>query len=289
MNAETKVGIMDKFKTNKIIAYAMLLVGLASVAASIFGPSFILAFIGIALTFWGALLLYIAPSKHVPLELMNATAAANLVNIEKILANADLKGKGVYLPPKYLKDFESSLVFIPSSIDQTLPTPEEVDEEKLYSKNPKGIFLTPPGLALSKLFEKQLGTSFTRTDLRYIQEKLPKLLIEDMEIADDVEITTEQETNTIQLRVPPTPNITRYQKTVTEKEKINVKLTNHIFKELCEETQKMQRTHMSVGCPLSSALACALAKATGKPITIEKEEQSEDGKTTTVQYHMLEA
>jgi hypothetical protein len=261
---KTKGETMKQFKTNKIIAYAMLVVGLASVTASAFAASFILAFIGIALTFWGALLLYITPSKHVPLELLNATATANLANIEKILANADLKGKGVYLPPKYLKDFESSLTFISSTSNQTLPTPEEVDEEKLYSKNPKGIFLTPPGLALSKLFEKQLGTSFTRTDLRFIQEKLPKLLIEDMEIAEDTEVKTENSTVTIEI-------------------------TNHIFKELCEETQKMQRTHMSVGCPLSSALACALAKATGKPITIEKEEQSEDGKTTTIQYHMLEA
>ena len=255
---------MKQFKTNKIIAYAMLVVGLASVAASVFVASFILAFIGIALTFWGALLLYIAPSKHVPLELLNATAAANLANIEKILANADLKGKGVYLPPKLLKNFESSLTFIPSTANQTLPTSEEVDEEKLYSKNPKGIFLTPPGLALSKLFEKQLGTSFTRTDLHFIQEKLPKLLIEDMEIAEDTQVKTEDST-------------------------VIIEITNHIFKELCEETKKMQRTHMSVGCPLSSALACALAKATGKPVTIEKEEQSEDGKTTTIQYHMLEA
>jgi hypothetical protein len=31
-----------------------------------------------------------------------------------------------------------------------------------------------------------------------------------------------------------------------------------------------------------------LAKATGKPLTIEEEEQSQDGETTTIQYRLME-
>ena len=46
-----------------------------------------------------------------------------------------------------------------------------------------------------------------------------------------------------------------------------------------------QKMSESVGCPLCSALACALAKATGKPVTIENEEQ--DGKTTKIQYRIM--
>jgi hypothetical protein len=43
-----------------------------------------------------------------------------------------------------------------------------------------------------------------------------------------------------------------------------------------------------MGCALCSAIACALAKATGKPVTIEKEEQSQDGKTTKIQYRIID-
>jgi len=252
-----------KINPKKLICLILISVGVIALAFSTHYTSSILAFIGLGLTFWGALLLYITPSKHVPSQLLNAAATSTLTNIEKIITDSNLNGKGIYLPPRNLKDFESSLIFIPSKAEQPLPKPEEVDEEKLYSKNPNGLFLTPPGLALSKLFEKELGTSFTKTDLNYLQEKLPKLLIEDMEIAEHINVQTENNTLTIEV-------------------------TKHIFKDMCEETRKHPKLHESIGCPLCSAVACALAKATGKPIEIEKEEQSQDGKTTKIQYQILE-
>lgn len=251
-----------KIDPTKLICYVLLSAGVIVLAFSILYTFSILAFIGLGLTFWGALLRYITPSKHVPLELLNATVTSTLTNMEKIITDSNLNGKGIYLPPKYLKDFESSLIFIPSKAEQALPKPEEIEEEKLYSKNPNGIFLTPPGLALSKLFEEELGTSFTKTDLNYLQEKLPKLFIGDMEIVEGIDIETENDT-------------------------ITIEITNHIFKDICEETRKHQKLCESIGCPLCSALACALAKVTGKPITIEREEQSQDGKTTKIQYHIL--
>jgi len=85
-----------------------------------------------------------------------------------------------------------------------------------------------------------------------------------------------------ELEITKTINIQTKDNTVT------IGITNHIFKDLCEETKKLQKTHETIGCPLSSAIACALAKATGKPITIEKEEQSQDEKTTKIQYTILE-
>lgn len=245
------------------ITDTMLIIGIIAVVVSVFNASSILAFIGLGLAFWGALLRYVSPSKQAPLDLLTATASSTLTDIEKLLTNSNATAKGVYLPPKYLKDFESSLIFIPLDPKQPLPTLAEVDETKLYAKNPNGLFLTPPGLALSRLLEKELGASFTTTDLNIIQEKLPKLLIEDTEIAENVEITTENTT-------------------------ITIEITNHIFNELCNEVAKLPRTHKIIGSPLSSAIACALAKATGKPITIEKEEQNQEAKSTKILYRILE-
>lgn len=68
---------------------------------------------------------------------------------------------------------------------------------------------------------------------------------------------------------------------------VKVQVKNHVFKDLCDETRKLKRTHETVGCPLSSALACALAKVTGKPVTIEKEETTTD-ETTSIEYKILE-
>jgi len=252
-----------QFNINKPIAVGMLTLGLVFLVSSVFYSSLIPAFVGLGLTFWGALLLYVTPTKQVRLELLNATLTPALVNTEKMLTNLNPGGKGIYLPPKYLKDFESSLIFIPAKEGQDLPTPKEIDAEKLYSKNPNGIFLTPQGASLSKLFEKELGTSFTRTDLKYIQEKLPKLLIENMEIAENMEIKAENNT-------------------------VTVEITEQVFSSINKETEELSKTHETMGSPLSSAIACALAKATGKPVVIEKEEQSQDGKTTKIQYRLME-
>ena len=252
---------LGKEHVNRAIALMMLVLGLVSLLGSVLYSSYVAAFIGLGLSFWGALLLYISPSKHVRLDLFTAAASSSLADIQKVLVDSVSVLRGVYLPPKLLKDYRSSLVFVPSSTSTRLPKREEVDEENLRSKSPAGIYLTPPGLALSRLFEKELNVSFTETDLDYLQRELPKLF-EKLEISKNTNVETVGAT-------------------------VIVTVSNHIFRALCEETSKLKRTHEAVGCPLSSALACALAKATGKPVTIEKEETLPD-ETTQIQYTVLE-
>lgn len=243
------------------IAYSMLLLGLVALLGSFLSSSYILAFIGLGLTFWGALFLYIKPTKYVKLEILNATSFSALENVEKILSNAETTLKGIYLPPKNLQDHTSSLVFIPTNPNQPLPTPVETNLQKLQSKNPLGLLITPPGLALSKLFEKEPKKPFTETSLEDLQTQLPKLF-------DELQITKD-------LTIQPQDN------------SITVTIRNHVFEDLCNETAKLELTHKTVGCPLSSAFACIFAKATGKPIVIEKEETGPDA-TTTIQYKVLE-
>lgn len=250
------------FDIYRLVPIVMLVLGLVSLLGSAFYVNYVLVIIGLGLTFWGALLLYLKSSKYVRLELLTATAASAISDIERILVNAKSIEKGVYLPPKrLLARYESSLVFIPSETGKPLPEPNEVSDEKLYSDNPNGIFLTPPGLVLSRLFERKLGKSFTETNLDDVQKLLPKLF-EELEITKNLNINVEG-------------NI------------VTVEATNHIFKDLCEETRKLPKTHETVGCPFSSAIACALAKASGKPVTIEKEMQNADG-STRIQYQLLE-
>ena len=246
----------------KYVCFILISGGLIALAFSINYASSILAFIGLSLVFWGGLLLYISPSNYVKSELLTSILSS-VMNIDKVIKEKKLEGKGIYLPPKYLKAPESSIVFVPSKRDAPLPRPEEVSEEDLFSKNPKGLYLIPPGLSLSQLFEKTLGTTFTRTDLKFLQKNLPKLFIEDLEITEDLNIQTEDDI-------------------------ITVELIRNIFIDVCRESAKLEKIHESIGCPLCSAIACALAKATGKPITIEKEEQTKDGRTNKIQYRIMQ-
>jgi hypothetical protein len=251
-----------------LIPYILLVFGLASLLSSVFYSSYVLAFIGLGLTFWGALLLYVKSTKYVKLELFNATSSSGLYNIERILTTTKTGLEGIYLPPKNLQDHTSSLVFIPTEPNQPLPTSAETNPQKLNSENSIGLLLTPPGLALSKLFEKELKRPFTETSLEDLQTQLPRIF-------DELQITKH-------LNIQP-----QYKSERARYKSITVWITNHVFEDLCKETAKLELTHKTVGCPLSSALACAFAKATGKPIVIEKEETGPDD-TTTIQYKVLE-
>lgn len=243
----------------RIVASMMLLSSFVFLLASALYDSYVSAFSGLGLVFWGALLLLIVPTKYVKLELLTASSSLQ-ANFEEMLNVTAVHGKGVYLPPKLMRDYQSSLVFIPAKEGEVLPTREEIERTKTL-KTSRGLLLTPPGLALSRLFESKMGKSFTKLSLDQLQKELPKLF-EELEITRTASISVEDDVVTVDVK-------------------------NHVFKELCEENRKLQRTHEAVGCLFSSAIACALAKATGKPIIIQKEENTPE-QTTTIEYRMLE-
>jgi len=254
---------MPRTKKERLVSLFLLALGLIALASSIIYTSSILAFIGLGLTFWGALLLYIKPERYVKVDLLNSTALSTLETINNLLTKLNYKGKAIYLPPKHLKDLKSAKAFIPSKNETTIPQIEELPEETIFSTNPEGIFLTPPGLALTNLYEEKLGTSFTKQDMQYLLKNLPKLFIEDLEIAENLEINT---LNNV----------------------VHIKITGSVFQNLCKKTEKLSKINTSLGSPLPSSLAITLTRTTGKPIIIKKTDLSKDNKTIEIYYQMIE-
>jgi len=267
----------------RLIIRLLFAVGSITLAVSIIYESSILAFVGLSLTFWGALLLIIGTEKYVKQPLLDSTIIPSLVYLDQTLTELNYQGKGIYLPPKYLGDFETSKIFIPKNRNTDLPTPERIQQQndKIFLTNPEAMLIIPPGLSLSKLFEKTLGTSFARVDLEYLQQNLPKLFIEDLEIAEDLEIQTNYDETSKQMTKTVSLVKTKY-------DTIHVKITNSVYKDTCREARKLSRIHDAIGCPICSAIACTLTKATGKPLVIEKSEVTEDGKTIEANFQFLE-
>ena len=251
-----------RLSTPNIIGITLVSCGILALASSIIFDASILAFIGLGLTFWGCLFLFLKQETYIKSTLLDSTTTQSLENLNKILTELDYQGKGVYLPPKYLKDLKSGIVYVSKKKGTEIPPIEEKPEEKMFSTNPNGLYIAPPGLDLTNLFEKEIGTDFIRTDLQYLQNKLPNLFIENLEIAQDLEINIEN-------------NL------------VNVKITDSVYRNLCEKTQKLSKIRNSIGCPLCSSIAIAITRATGKPIIIEKTEISEDGKTIQVYYKII--
>ena len=247
---------------SKISVSLMLTLGVVLMIISAFYGSSFSAIFGTVMILWGAILLYVTPVRHVPLALLDASANGNTNNIERILSQFNLSEKGVYLPPKNLKNPKSSLIFVPKASEAFLPLTEEITE-KVYSEQKEGAFLTPPGLGLSQLFEKGLNMSFTEIAFKHLQLVLPKTLVEDLELAENVEIYREEDIVTIEI-------------------------TGSVLNGICEQTNSQPRTHAQVGCLLASALACVLAKATGKPISIRNETVDQKTKITKIDYNIME-
>jgi uncharacterized membrane protein YkoI len=249
----------------KLISPILITIAAIALALSVVYSSSILAFIGLGLMFWGAILAYIQTEEYVKGKLLEATAAAPLMTLNQLLNELNYEGKAIYLPPKYLRDQDESRAYIPKQKGGPFPTPEQIQEQenKLFIKSPNDLLITPPGAELARLFEKTLETSFIRIDLQHFQEVMPKLFVEDLEIAKNVEITAEGK-------------------------KILVKIEDSNYQNLTKEIEKFPKLYKSLGCPLSSAMACALAKVTGKPITIEKQQINEENKTIEIEYRIIE-
>ena len=242
--------------------YILLSVGILLVIISILYASAFLAIFGIALLFWDTLFLYLTPAKHVPLTYLEALSNGYPENVEHILSELNLSEKGIYLPPKNLNNLDSSLIFIPKKPILSLPPPEEISQRTI-TKNKNGVFLTPPGLGLVQLFEKDFGISFTRTDLENLQNLLPIVMVDHLELAEKVEIHQENK-------------------------KITIKITGGIFDGICQQSYSLPHVHDQIGCVLASALACVLAKAIGKPITIQKEITQKETKTMLIEFLVID-
>jgi len=247
-----------------LVCWLLTCTGAMALVLSIIYNSSVLAFIGLGLTLWGVIVLYIRPEACVKEALLSATVLPAIENQNQLIKALGCKGKGIYLPPQYLKLSGSSKVYISAQEDMETPSPEQLksQEEGVFLKNPEGILISPPGAELASLFEKKMGTGFITVDFRYLEKNMPRLLVEDLEIARNVEMRSQNG-------------------------RVHVKMENSIFANIHKEA-KLSQIYGSLGCPLCSAIACTLARATGRPVIIERDEISEDGKITDVEYRLLE-
>jgi len=271
------------FTMKGAISGAMLLLGIVALLASVIYTSSILAFIGLGLVFWGAILLYVEPEEHIRKVILDALILPSLTTLNQIVQELDYQGDATYLPPRYFQNPENSKIYMPKQKDAHLPTPEQIQthENQAFIKNPQALLLTPPGAELTRLFEKRLKTSFNNVDLNYLQQNLPRLFIEDLEIAENLEIEILPQ-QVLAVRTSDSSSLVQ-----AEHYTVHVRITDPICKEICEESNKLTHTCGRIGCPICSSIGCALTRATGAPVMIETAQTSKTEKTIEVNYRVL--
>jgi len=243
--------------------WLLLLFGTISLLSSAILLSSLIAFIGLGLIFWGVLFLFIRPARYIKSSLLESSMFPALSTINQIITELNFKGKAIYLPASRLGKIKSERIFVPHREEILIPTLEDVTEEKIFLKYPKGICLVPPGVALANLFENSLGTSFTKILLEQLESVLQKALVEDLEIAENLKINTRSDL-------------------------IRMEITKSIFQDFCKKNGKKSNVCSLLGCPLCSSLACVLVRSIGKPLVIEKIQTSKDGTTIEAYYKIIE-
>ena len=178
----------SRIKSFSSIRSLLFFVGIAAIFLSINFNSSVLTFVGLGCMFWGAILMYVRSGKYVKEELLLTATRSALVSLRQLILELGYEGEGIYLPPKYLKDFESSKVFISKDSGNALPLVVQIqDKNSIFIKSPKGLLVTPPGFSLSKLFEETLETNFTQKNLSFVESNLHRLIVEELEIAEEAQ------------------------------------------------------------------------------------------------------
>lgn len=250
----------SKLKHPSIIASsAMVIMGFISLILSIISASTILALIGLGLTFWGSLLFYIRPQRYVREDLLNSTALSSLKALDHTMNQLGYRQKGIYIP---VNKPEKVVVFIPAEPLGRVPKPEEIGTQT-FIDSPKGVVIVPPGLDLANLIESKLGFQFGRSNLEELRTALPKLLVEDLEMLQDFEMQLDGNN-------------------------VRTKLTGSIYSDLCLKLRGSTTICSVFGCPICSAIACILARVSGKPVEFEKDTYSHDERITESSYRILE-
>jgi hypothetical protein len=242
------------------ISIAFAVPGILALVYSIISQSQVLAFIGLGLTFWGAIFYLVRPIAYVRGSLLSTTAITLYQTIDRIIRDLNCKGKPIYFPPypkevylpQHLKGLKETIVFIPQDAKQNAPSIEEMATSKFITKNPRGVILIPPGSSFLDQFEAALRTDITKMSLEDLATSLPQLLLENFQLAKEMEMKAEN-------------NL------------ITLKTTDSIYKNLYRDETLKSVTLL--GDPLVSAVACTVAKATGKQLTIQTLNISPDAQT----------
>jgi len=252
--ASVSMASLSSKKTHKISAQKIvfpLFLGLGSVLIvfSLFYDFLAAFFGGFALVFWGSIMMFISGERLVKKDVLDATSLAYLSSLNKLANHVDLKNM-VYAAPNSRNITEN----------HPNPTIQILNVELEFSK-PEKVNLAPEN-ELFNLLERTLGKSFSRIGFLEFKTVLPKLLVESLELAQNVTIEAIGDIVTVTLEKPYDLDV--YLKAKNQNRMIDV-----------------------VGCPLSGAIAYALANSSNHAVIINRQVISDDKKSIEFEYTLL--
>jgi hypothetical protein len=255
----------------RIIGAILLEFGIASIAFSIYDSSQTIAFIGLGLTFWGALFLLVSPRRFVRSDFLVSAVSPEYSNFDRIISYLGKAEIAYYIPsyigtnaiPEHLRGLKDPVVFVSvNKIDlQNLPI-EDISLGKFLASDSLGALLTPPGLDLWNRLNEKMKLNLRAGDLGEVCKSLPRIILEDFALAKDLTITVDAQN-------------------------VHSSIVDSVYKDIYAPETGAKSVRF-LGCPITSTIACLLAQVSGKTVTITETKTSPDGQTTETTYRILE-
>ena len=243
------------------LSYLLVFSSIAIMIVSVILSVSILALIGLGLLFWGIILTFVKTDDHIKKTLANASFSVQ-ISAHEVLKELGYNGPAIYLPPKYFDSINTVKIRISKNQPNEMLNLSFDHLPATLPQKGQYLLLTPPGLEMMQLFEDILKVDFTCVDLPYLQQNLPKLLVEELEVTNSFGIKS-------------TDNIFS---AYFELGNLNVDFPSNVKWNTC----------FVPGLPLFSAIACAMAKATGKAIWIKSQTADTNGNTAIVDYQLFD-
>jgi hypothetical protein len=228
-------------------AFLILIIGSIMFSLSIDYSQTLPAFLSLALIFWGLLFLYIKPVDYVRIELLLSVLQETNEFYTKILDSSHYDGTPYFFSPITISDYSNVYYTIPKKKNQEIKDGIVTDDS---------LKITPYGIKLSNLIEKESKIKFSTIGLERLFFILKKALEEDLEIVKKIESKIEE-------------NI------------IEVTITDSIFKINNAENSSKNQDY------LINSIACSIAKTVHKPVIIFDNYKEADGRTTVTTYKIL--
>ena len=252
MEAGLKRLRVTSIRSAHLIRLVLLFAGILSFILAVIVNSQILTFIGLGLIFWGALFFFVTPQRYVDGSLLGSSTLSSYQTISRIVRDLKVKSRGYYIPPfprneylpDHLKGLKEMVVFVPEETNVEIPSIEEMAEGKFLLKNPKGILIVPPGAGILNRIESQFSVDFNNMDFAALRELLPRFILEKFGLAEELDLSINE-------------NL------------VDMEVAGSVYKDLYSNDLNLESVSI-FGCPIISAVACVLAKATGKAVTLNK-------------------
>ncbi len=243
----------NKIRSNALtVAAFFLALGIMVLAVSVIFELEVAAFVGLGLVFWGAVFALARNDRYVERGLLDSTAKSAYSTFDRMIKDLKFEGKGYYIPPypqgvflpQYLENLREPVVFISDDFDGK-PSADELAEGKFMSEKARGVFITCPGSELMAQMEKKVNVDFSKVEVRELMDFLPRCLTETFNLAKSAEVS------------------------LTENG-VSLDATGLLYQNLYRADPPMRSVGI-LGCPVVSAVASILAKASGKTVVVKEQ------------------